>query len=52
MKKLMKMLLEDNAFGRSFVFNKGTSPLKLQPKHNLKPLLILTTLLSKPENPS
>jgi hypothetical protein len=31
MKKVMKMLLEDNSFGRSIVFNKGTLPLKLQP---------------------
>ena len=28
MKKLMKMLLEDNSIGRNFVFNKGISPLK------------------------
>ena len=26
MKKVMKMLLEDNAFGRNFVFNKGAYP--------------------------
>ena len=45
MKKVMKMVLEDNPFGRNFVFNKGAG-LPLHPPSKLPPIIGLTTCSS------